>query len=470
MSLPAIHAATLFDKIWSRHVVAQESERFLLYVDRAVVDDVRAPHVLASLAKRGLPIRRPDLVFVVQDHTTPSFPTHRGLGGSDFLDATRAAAHAAGLTLFDVGDAEQGISHVTMPELGVVPPGSTYVCVDSHAPTVGGLGALGFGCGSSELEHVLATQTIWLKKPRQHRIRLDGALAEGVSAKDVILHVLRIVGREAMRGAAVEFCGDMIAREPIEGRLTISNMAVELGARTSLMAPDAAAMDWLAARHPQERSAELAGVRKVWSALRSDAGAAFETDLHFDCASVEPQITWGTSPSTAIPVTSKVPSAGDAHGLAADKWRRAIDYMDLTPGKPLLGKKVDRVFIGSCTNSRLPDLASAARVLRGRRVAQGVTAVVVPGSRTVARQAERAGLREIFVAAGFQWGEPGCSMCAGGGGERLQPGERVVSTTNRNFEGRQGAGVRTHLASPATAAAAAVCGVIADPRRLAPNS
>jgi 3-isopropylmalate/(R)-2-methylmalate dehydratase large subunit len=457
MTTDANRTTSLFDKIWAQHAVTQDDGKTLLYIDRVVVDDVRASQVLKNMERRGLAIRRPDLAVVVQDHSVPSFTTHGGLGGGVFLDATRAAARRHNLRLFDIGDAEQGISHVVMPEQGMVLPGSSYVCVDSHAPTVGGVGALGLGCGSTELEHVLATQTMWVRKPRQIRIRLDGQLAAGVGAKDVILHVLGKMGLETARGAAVEFSGEMIKSLSVEARLTICNMAVELGARTSLVAPDEVTFAWLASRPSAPKGDVWQQARRVWETLRSDDEARFDVDLAIDCSGLEPQITWGTTPSQVMPITGLVPDMADAS-------RAGLTYMGLDPGERLTGRKINRVFIGSCTNARLSDLASAAQVLAGRKVAAGVKAVVVPGSRGVAREAEETGLRDIFLSAGFLWGEPGCSMCAGGGGETVNAGERIVSTTNRNFEGRQGTGVRTHLASPATAAAAAVQGEICDPR------
>ena len=459
--------ATLFDKIWSRHRLTEdEGGKTLIYFDRVVVDDVRAPQVLKNLERRALAIRRPDLAVVVQDHSVPSFTTHANLGGSAFVDATRIAARRHGLRLLDVGDAEQGISHVVMPELGLVLPGSTYLCVDSHSPTVGGVGALGLACGSSELEHVLATQAMWVRKPRQMRVRLDGRLDDGVYAKDVILHLIGRLGIDVARGVALEFAGGLVASLPVEARLTLCNMAVELGARTAIVAPDETTFAWLAASAHAPKAELWRRARGEWEDLRSDTDATFDVDLAIDCADLAPQITWGTTPAQVASVAGDVPATAAQAGLDEAIWQRALGYMDLTPGRRLAGTRIDRVFIGSCTNARLSDLESAARIVAGRKIADGVRAVVVPGSRAVARKAEQQGLRDIFADAGFLWGEPGCSMCAGGGGEKVAAGERIVSTTNRNFEGRQGAGVRTHLASPATAAAAAITGAICDPRPL----
>lgn len=457
---------SLFDKIWSQHRLAEdEGGKTLLYIDRVVVDDVRAPQVLKNLERRGLTIRHPDLAVVVMDHSVPSFP-NLAAGSSTFIDATREAARRHGLRLLDVGDAEQGISHVVAPEIGFVLPGATYLCVDSHSPTVGGMGALGLACGSSELEHVLATQAMWMRKPRQMRISLEGTLGAGVFAKDVILHMIGRLGLEAARGVALELSGSVVAAMSVEARLTLCNMAVELGARTCLIAPDEKTFSWLAQRRLAPRGDLWAKAWDDWQHLRSDPDVVFDIDLNIDCTTLEPQITWGTSPAQVTAISGCVPTAAAQAGLDEASWQRALGYIDLAPGVALAGAKIDRVFIGSCTNARLSDLESAARVLAGRKVADHVKAVVVPGSRAVALQAEQQGLGDIFRQAGFLWGEPGCSMCAGGGGEKVAAGERIVSTTNRNFENRQGAGVRTHLASPASAAAAAVMGQISDPRPL----
>ena len=459
--------ATLFDKIWSQHrVFEDEGGKTLLYIDRVVVDDVRAPQVLKNLNRRALAIRRADLAVVVQDHSVPSFQTHTSLGGSVFVDATREAARNYGLRLLDVGDAEQGISHVTLPALGLVLPGSIYLCVDSHSPTVGGVGAIGLACGSTELEHVLATQTMWLRKPRQMRLTFEGTLGSGVYAKDLILHLIGRLGIEIARGVALELTGSLIASLSIEARLTLCNMAVELGARTCIVAPDEVTFAWLATLPHVPRGEMWRSAYAHWQELRSDCDANFDIDLKIDCADLEPQITWGTSPAQVTSIAGSVPATAALAGLDEAIWQRALGYMDLRPGARLAGTKVDRVFIGSCTNARLEDIKRAALIAVGRKVASHVKAVVVPGSCAVSRKAQGQGLRDILVDAGFFWGEPGCSMCAGGGGEKVVAGERIVSTTNRNFENRQGAGVRTHLASPATAAAAAIMGEICDPRPL----
>jgi 3-isopropylmalate/(R)-2-methylmalate dehydratase large subunit len=404
----------------------------------------------------------------VQDHSVRTDESrHRAdLAASAFTDATRTAAAGHGIRLFDVDDPEQGISHVVAPELGLVLPGATHACADSHAPSVGALGALGFGCGTTELVHILATQTMAMTRPRTMRIRLDGALGPGISAKDAILHTIAQLGIEAGRGHAVEFCGSAVASLPLEGRFTLCNMATEMGARTAYVAPDDKTFEWLAARPFAPIGADWERALAHWQTQCSDADATFDQEFLIDCRNLEPQITWGTDPSQVMPISGRVPDPGTAPPARREAHRRAADYMDLTPGAPIAGLKVDRVFIGSCTNSRLSDLEAAAAVLRGRRVAGGVDAVVVPGSMSVRRAAEARGLDRVFRDAGFAWHASGCSLCAGGNRDAAKPGTRYISTTNRNFEGRQGAGVRTHLASPAMAAAAAVAGCIIDVRRL----
>jgi 3-isopropylmalate/(R)-2-methylmalate dehydratase large subunit len=448
---------TLFDILWSRHVVTRDAHgKSLIYVDRAVIDDVRAPFVFANLKRRGLKLRNPQLALLIQDHAVPTFRTNVDQRHLELSQATRDAASEFGVRLFDVGDDEQGISHVAAPESGFVLPGSTYVSVDSHAPTVGGLGALGFGCGSTEMEHVLATQTMWMSKPMQARVTLAGQLSPGVTAKDIVLSMLARFGRETFRGVAMEFAGSA-AELDVEGRMTLCNMAVEAGARTAIIAPDEKVLTWLSARAGEQAIEELkAG--DVVSTLRSGERAIFDIDVVHPCPTA-PQITWGVSPAHTIPVDEVLPPVQGSAEAAA------LAYMNLVPGERLLGKKVDYVFIGSCTNGRFDDLVSAASILDGRSVPPGVRAVIVPGSRAVERQAADSGVKQLFLQSGFVWGEPGCSMCAGGG-EQISPGARVVSTTNRNFPNRQGPGVRTHLASPLTAAACALAGAICDPRSM----
>jgi 3-isopropylmalate/(R)-2-methylmalate dehydratase large subunit len=454
---------TLFDKIWQSHRVAQRADgRDLIYIDRHVMHDLHTPHALEQLDKKQRPVRRPDLTFATQDHTIASRPGRDDMTnpeGAPFLRATRAGAARHGIRLFDLGDPEQGISHVVAPELGMVLPGATHAVPDSHACTVGGLGVLAFGCGASELEHVLATQVLALKRPKRMRVSAAGRLGDHVTAKDVALRILAEIGVAGGRGHSIEYAGAAVRALDIEGRLTLCNLTIEMGARSGFVAPDDVTFQWLAGRPFAPRGAAWDQALAHWRTLASDDDAAFDREVAIDCDDLEPQITWGTDPSQVVGISARVPEA------ASDGMRRALDYMGLRAGEPLAGLPVGRVFIGSCTNARLPDLEAAAAVVRGRRVAPDVTALVVPGSTSVKRAAEAKGLDEVFKAAGFQWGESGCSMCAGGNGDRGLPQERCVSTTNRNFENRQGTAVRTHLASPATAAAAAIAGHIVDVRK-----
>ena len=455
---------TLFDKIWQSHLVARRADgRDLIYIDRHIMHDLHAPHALAQLDKAQRPVRRPDLNFATQDHTPASKPGRDDTTnpeGTPFLRATRAGTARHGIRLFDLGDPDQGISHVVAPELGMVLPGATHAVPDSHACTVGGLGVLAFGCGASELEHVLVTQVLALRRPKRMRVTVDGRLGAQVGAKDVALRILAGIGTAGGRGHSIEFAGGAVRGLDVEGRLTLCNLTIEMGARSGFVAPDDATFAWLAGRPYAPQGAAWDAALAHWRTLRSDADAAFDREVTIDCATLEPQITWGTDPSQAVGISGRVPQP------ASDGMRRALDYMGLRAGEPLAGLAIGRVFIGSCTNARLPDLEAAAAVVRGRRVADGVTALVVPGSTGVKRAAEQNGLDQVFKSAGFLWGESGCSMCAGGNGDRGLPQERCVSTTNRNFENRQGPKVRTHLASPVTAAASAIAGRIADVRQI----
>jgi 3-isopropylmalate/(R)-2-methylmalate dehydratase large subunit len=461
---------TLFDKIWDFHRVAQRADgRDLIYIDRHVLHELHAHHAFAQLEKQGHAVRRADLTFAVQDHTVATKPgrdDETNPSGSAFIKAMRDGCRKSGIRLFDIDDPEQGISHVVAPELGIVLPGATHAVPDSHASTVGGVGALAFGCGTSELAHILATQVMALKRPQRMRVTLDGALGAQVSAKDVALRIIAEIGVAGARGYAVEYAGAAVRAMPIEQRMTLCNLNIEMGGRSGFVAPDDATFAWLARRAYVPQGAEWDRALQYWRTLSSDHDATFEREVALDCAALEPQITWGTDPSQVVGISGRVPEPA-----ALDPSRRtaavnAFGYMGLVPGTPLVGLPIDRVFIGSCTNSRLPDLQVAADIVRGRRVANGIIAMVVPGSTSVKREAEAAGLDRVFRDAGFFWGESGCSMCAGGNGDRGQPSERCVSTTNRNFENRQGPKVRTHLASPATAAASAIAGRIADARHL----
>jgi 3-isopropylmalate/(R)-2-methylmalate dehydratase large subunit len=455
---------TLFDKIWQSHLVARRADgRDLIYIDRHVMHDLHTPHALEQLDKKQRPVRRPDLTFATQDHTVATRPGRDDTTnpeGAPFLRATRAGAARHNIRLFDLGDPEQGISHVLAPELGMVLPGATHAVPDSHACTVGGLGVLAFGCGASELEHVLAAQVLALKRPKRMRVRAEGKLGEHVTAKDVALRVLAEIGTSGGRGHSIEFAGSAVRGLDVEGRLTLCNLTIEMGARSGFVAPDDVTFQWLAGRPYAPQGAAWDAALAHWRTLVSDDEATFDREVAIGCNTLEPQITWGTDPSQAVGISGRVPDA------TTDGMRHALDYMGLRGGEPLAGLAVGRVFIGSCTNARLPDLEAAAAVVRGRRIAAGVTALVAPGSSSVKRAAEAQGLDQVFKDAGFLWGESGCSMCAGGNGDRGLPQERCVSTTNRNFENRQGTAVRTHLASTATAAAAAIAGRIVDVRKL----
>lgn len=462
---------TLFDKVWNAHRVAQRVDgRDLIYIDRHVLHELHAPHAFESLQAQQRAVRRPDLTFSSQDHTVATKPGRDDTtnpSGTAFIRAMREGSRRNGIRVFDLGDPDQGISHVVAPELGMVLPGATHAVPDSHASTVGGLGALAFGCGTTELGHILATQVIAMRRPKSMRIRLDGRLAPYVNAKDVALRIIAQVGVSGARGHVVEYAGAAIRAMPIEQRMTLCNLNIEMGGRSGFVAPDDLTFQWLAGRPYAPQGAQWDRALAHWRTLTTDDGAGFDREVVLDCSTLEPQITWGTDPSQVLGISERVP---DPHA-ATDASRRstmesALAYMGLQPGETLAGLPVQRVFIGSCTNSRLPDLQAAAAVVRGRHVADGVVAMVVPGSSTVKRQAEAEGLDRVFRDAGFFWGESGCSMCAGGNGDLGQPGERCVSTTNRNFENRQGPKVRTHLVSPVTAAATAIAGRIADVRQL----
>jgi 3-isopropylmalate/(R)-2-methylmalate dehydratase large subunit len=463
-------ARTLFDKIWDLHLVGQRADgRDLLYIDRHVLHELHAHHGFAYLEKQGRPVRRADLTFAVQDHTVA---TKAGRGddtnpsGAAFIRAMREGTRKSRIRLFDIDDPEQGISHVVAPELGIVLPGATHAVPDSHASTVGGVGALAFGVGTSEMTHVLATQVMAMKRPKSMRARLDGRLGPHVSSKDVALRLISDLGVAGARGYVVEYAGSAAGAMPIEQRMTLCNLNIEMGGRSGFVAPDDATFAWLAERPYVPQGAQWDRALNHWRTLATDEDAVFDREVVLDCATLEPQITWGTDPSQVVGISGRVPESAAVEPSRRAAAESAFAYMGLTPGTPLLGLPVGRVFIGSCTNARLPDLQAAAAVVRGRRVAEGVVAMVVPGSSSVKREAEAAGLDRIFRDAGFLWGESGCSMCAGGNGDRGEPGDRIVSTTNRNFENRQGPKVRTHLASPATAAASAIAGRIADVRQL----
>ena len=461
-------ARTLFEKIWDYHLVAKRHDgRELIYIDRHAVHELHAPHAFGDLDTSGRSVRRRDLTMVVQDHTVP---TRLDLpAGSRHIDATRLGAKKYQVRLIEVAEAAHGIVHVVTPELGVALPGLTLACPDSHASTVGALGCLAFGCGTTELGHVLTTQTMALVKPKQMRINFKGSLGWGVGAKDLALHLIRTLGVDAGRGYAVEYAGEVISTMDVEARMTLCNMTIEWGGRTCLIAPDEKTLAFCKGRAAAPKGQEWDAAVAWWQTLATDADAIFDREIDIDCSEVAPQITWGTDPAQSIGITEIIPSPMAAEASGQARTQGALDYMGLVSGDEIRGIPIDRVFIGSCSNSRLSDLRLAAGVVRGRRVASGVTAIVVPGSSTVKREAESEGLDRVFIDAGFEWRNSGCSMCAGANGDVGQAGERVVSTTNRNFENRQGRGVRTHLASAAMAAAAAVSGCIVDVRDLLPQ-
>ena len=458
-------ARTLFDKIWDFHRVGQRSDgRELLYIDRHVVHELHAPHAFQALDSTQRGVRRKDLTVVVQDHTVPTRPGVARV--SAHINATGIGAARHRVPLIDVAAPEHGIVHVVSPELGIALPGLTLACPDSHASTVGAVGCLAFGCGTSELVHVLNTQVMALQKPKQMRVNLTGALTRGVGAKDVALHLIRTVGVDAGRGHAVEYAGQVVRDMNIEARMTLCNMTIEWGGRTCLIAPDEKTFAWCKGRPAAPSGVEWEAALAWWRTLPTEAGAVFDQEIDIACSDIGPQITWGTDPAQAIGVTEQVPQSPERGTAAQARNDGALAYMGLTAGAPIAGVAIDRVFIGSCSNSRLTDLRDAAEVVRGRKVAPGVTALVVPGSSAIKRQAESEGLDLVFQAAGFEWHDAGCSMCAGANGDIGKPGERCVATSNRNFENRQGRGVRTHLASPAMAAAAAIAGCIVDVREL----
>jgi 3-isopropylmalate/(R)-2-methylmalate dehydratase large subunit len=461
---------TLFDKLWDAHVVRELGDGWaLLHIDRHLLHDLSGPPALGELAKRGMSVHNPELVFATPDHAVSSQPGRTGISfplGGRLWTALRERSAAAHIPFFDIGQPGHGIVHVMGPELGIVLPGLTVICGDSHTCTNGGLGAMAFGVGSSESTHALATQTLRQQKPLRMRIRCEGELAPGVSAKDLALHLIGKLGASAGVGYAIEFAGSAIRAMPIEGRFTLCNLSVELGARFGMVAPDEQTFAYVRGRPHAPAGVQLDQAIGYWRTLPSDADAVFDHELLIDVADVAPTVTWGTSPEQAIPIDALIPDAATGNQGQRDAVLAALDYMGLEAGRPIAGTPVDWVFIGSCANARLSDLQAAAAIVRGRTVAPGVTAWVVPGSELVKRAAEAEGLREVFEAAGFQWREPGCSMCVAANGEQVPPQARCISTSNRNFVGRQGPGARTHLASPAMAAAAAVSGIITDVRRL----
>ncbi|MCG8595089.1 MAG: 3-isopropylmalate dehydratase large subunit [Kiloniellales bacterium] len=460
-------ATTLFDKIWNAHSIATRPDGLsLLFVDRHLVHDATA-QAFDAIEELGLKVRRPDLTIGTADHyvNTLGALAEQQPALAEMTHRLLDNARRSDFTAYGFGDPRQGIVHVIGPELGFTLPGTVLVCGDSHTASHGALGALAFGIGTSEVAHVLATQTIWQAKPKQMRISIDGALGPGITAKDVVLEIIRRIGADGGTGYAIEYTGDVFGALSVEGRLTICNMSIEAGARSGLVAPDDTTLAYLKGRPMAPSGGMWDRAVKDWQALRSDADAAFDREISIDGRAIEPIVTWGTSPEQAAPISHAVPDPRmEPDPLRRKAVEKALAYMDLKAGTALSDIAIDRVFIGSCTNSRLEDLRAAARIARGRHAK--VPAMVVPGSGQVKRQAEAEGLDRVFRAAGFEWRQPGCSMCVAMNGDAVPPGERCASTSNRNFAGRQGPEARTHLLSPPMAAAAAITGRLTDVRKL----
>ncbi len=462
---------TLFEKVWDEHVVVQEPGRpAVLYIDLHLIHEVTSPQAFAGLRERGIGVRRPEKTVATMDHSTPTLP--KALAVID--DQARAQLRMLeqncaefGIELFGLGNKYNGIVHVIGPERGFTQPGKTIVCGDSHTSTHGAFGALAFGIGTSEVEHVLATQCLLQRKPKTLEVRVDGQLMPGVTAKDIILALCAKIGTGGATGHVIEYTGSAIRGLDMEGRMTVCNMSIEAGARAGMIAPDDTTFEYLEGRDRAPKGADWDAALDRWRALGTDQGAEYDKRVVLDAGELEPMITYGTNPGMGMPIGDEVPRL-DSFGKPSDRaaFEKAMHYMEVEPGKPLLGRKVDVVFIGSCTNSRIGDLRMAASVFSGRKIADGVRTLVVPGSHGIKEQAESEGLDLIFKEAGAEWREPGCSMCIAMNGDNLEPGQYAVSTSNRNFEGRQGKGGRTFLASPLTAAASVVTGEVTDPRSL----
>ena len=455
---------TLFAKLWASHeVMRRDDGTSLLWVDRHLVHE-GSHHAFAKLKSRGMPVAAPDLTFGVVDHYAP---TRGGEIASDIrrmIDTLGHNARAHGIRLFDLRDPGQGIVHVIGPEQGLTLPGLLINCGDSHTSTHGAFGALAFGVGATEVAHILATQTIWQRRPRTMRMTINGALGPAVTAKDLALHWISTLGADGARGHAIEYAGTAIGAMSMEARLTLCNLSIEGGARLGLIAPDQLTFDYINGRTFAPKGADWERALEDWSVLVTDEGAAFDQEVTIDANDVAPTVTWGTSPEDALPITGRIPDPAEMSGAKAEQARASLDYMGLEPGMALDAIPIDQVFIGSCTNGRIEDLRMAASVLKGRRAK--VPGLVSPGSAAVKKQAEAEGLAQVFTQAGLEWAQSGCSMCVGMNGDRIKPGDRCASSTNRNFKGRQGRGARTHLMSPAMVAAAAVSGHLADVRPL----
>jgi 3-isopropylmalate/(R)-2-methylmalate dehydratase large subunit len=470
MSRPA--PATLVEKIWAEHVVAElDRETVLLFIDRIFLHDRTGGRMLKGLHDKGHRVANRNLVFGTLDHVIDTDPGRTDQtkipGGTEFIGLFRERAAAAGIPIFDLGDERQGIVHVVAPEQGIALPGTTFVCGDSHTCTVGGVGALAWGIGVTQGELVLTTQTLPMKRPKMMRVRCEGSVGAGVSAKDIICCLIGRYGAAGASDCALEFAGPAIAGLSVEARMTLCNMAVEFAAVTGIVGADDATFQFLSGRPfaPQGEMWDQAVAH--WRRLATDAEAVFDREIVIDCSEIAPQVTWGTSPQHVLPIDGHIPDpAAEADAGTRSTMAKALAYSDLIPGTPIAGIPIEAAFIGSCTNGRIEDLRIAATILKGRSVAAGVKAICVPGSMPVKRQAEAEGLDRIFIAAGFEWREPGCSLCFFGNGDNFGAARRVITSTNRNFENRQGPGMRSHLASPATVAASAIAGRIADPRHL----
>ena len=460
---------TLFDKIWGTHQVTPLPDgSALVLVDRIFLHERTGSIALTSLEDSGRALHAPDKVFCTMDHIVDTFPG-RGdetlmPGGTEFITTTRRAALDAGIRLFDIQDPDQGISHLISAEQGITLPGLTVVCPDSHTCTLGALGAMAWGIGSSDCEHALATSTLRVIKPKQMQVKLTGIRQPGVYAKDIILALIREHGTAGGEGMAIEFCGSVVESMSMDERFTLCNMATEFSAFTALIAPDKTTIDYVKGKTYTPKDNDWQEAIEQWKGLKTDHYASFDQELELDCSAIEPMISWGTSPEQTIGVNESTPKTGDILTSQGAARRKAFAYMDLSPNQSIVGTEIDGAFIGSCTNGRLSDLKIAAEVLRGKQVSPDVKAVCTPGSSFVKREAERLGLHRVFMDAGFEWREPGCSLCFYAGGEGFNDKERVISTTNRNFQGRQGRGTRTHITSPAMVAAAAIAGKVVDCR------
>jgi len=460
---------TLFDKIWDAHVVDhQPGKPAILYIDCHLVHEVTSPQAFEGLRMAGRKVRRPDLTFATADHNVPtsgrSLPIADPIAKTQ-IDTLESNCREFGIELYGLDSPDQGIVHVIGPELGLTQPGTTIVCGDSHTSTHGAFGALAFGIGTSEVEHVLATQCLPQSKPKTLQVKINGSLARGVTAKDVVLYLIRLIGTDGASGHVIEYAGETIRSLTMEERMTVCNMSIEAGARAGMIAPDDTTFGYLEGRPFAPKDGGFEAAVEYWKTLPTDDGAIFDRELSIEVSDLAPQVSWGTNPAMVTDVTGTIPDPESLTDENARKAaRRALEYMSLQPGTAIQEINLDRVFIGSCTNSRIEDLRAAANVIRGKKVAAGLYAMVVPGSQKIKRQAELEGLDKIFTQAGFDWRESGCSMCLGMNPDILQPGERCASTSNRNFEGRQGRGGRTHLVSPAMAAAAAIAGHFVDVR------